>query len=355
MAVFKNANQSNVWHFNAKNVPDFTFGAAEQYLWDGKSASGGGNKKVFVNSVYKQVSKQFAEVCEIASKSVEMLSKDLPGVQFPYDKITIFNGAGGVESPMMVNQSNGNRTWLVYVTVHEVAHSYFPFYMGTNEREYAWMDEGFAQMLSEYIQVILDTTVDRRTRNIARYLLYSGKIDEVPMMFPSYMVKGGGVYETHAYFRPCAALNILKDFMGETEFKKALQEYMKRWNGKHPSPYDFFYTFEDVSNDDLSWFWQPWFFRQGYPDLAIDTVFVTGDNLKIEISKEGELPIPAAVNVRFKDGTEKKAYRSAAVWKNEEEDDIWIEIQTDKKVSMIELGNPHIPDVDSTNNVWIFK
>jgi hypothetical protein len=352
MAVFNIKNETNTWHYSANNVPDFTFGAAANYLWDGKSADGG-NKKVFVSAVYKQSSKEFSEVCIMSAKTVEMLSKDFPGIPYPYPKITIFNGAGGVESPMMVNESSGNRRWLVYVTPHEVAHAYFPFYMGINEREYAWMDEGFTQMLPEYIQIILDTTVDRRQRNTVIYSTFAGKFDEVPMMSPSYLLKGE-VYENHAYFRPAAALNVLKDFLGEDEFKKALAEYMKRWNGKHPTPYDFFFTFEDVTNDDLGWFWLPWFFRQGYPDLAIDTAFAGSDMLKIKITKEGELPIPAAINVRFKDGTEKKTYRSAAVWKSDE-DEIWIEMQADKKISLIELGSPYIPDADTTNNYWIFK
>lgn len=61
-----------------------------------------------------------------------------------------------MESPMMVNMgSTTERIWMVHTTVHEVAHTYFPFYMGINERKYAWMDEGWTQMLSEYINMNL--------------------------------------------------------------------------------------------------------------------------------------------------------------------------------------------------------
>jgi aminopeptidase N len=143
--------------------------------------------------------------------------------------------------------------------------------------------------------------------------------------------------------------------MGDAVFKKALQEYMKRWNGKHPTPYDFFFTFEDATDDDLDWFYEPWFFKQGYADIGIDTVSVKDDLLKIAITKEGELPIPIAVTVKFKDGSVKRAYRSATAWKNEENDMVWIEMEIDKKPSNIELGNQYIPDVDSTNNYWLFK
>lgn len=284
-----------------------------------------------------------------------MMSKDMPGVMFPFPKITVFNGQGGMESPMMVNMGAGEqRIWTVHTVVHEVAHSYFPFYMGINERKYAWMDEGWTQMLSENIQYEIDKTIDFRARNVKRYLDYSGQFDEVPMMYPSYMIRGE-MYGNHAYFRPANAYNMMRDFMGDAAFKKALQEFIKRWNGKHPTPYDFFFTFEDASDDELTWFYQPWFFGHGYPDVGIDTAYVKDDVLKMSIIKEGELPIPVAVTVKFKDGSVKRAYRSASAWKNEEDETIWIEMEIDKKPAAIELGSQYIPDADSINNYWYFK
>lgn len=352
---FKSSGGYINWRFVASYVPDFSFGAAKNYLWDGTSVQVDKERRVFINSAYNSSSLDFYEVCDVAAKTVITLSRDLPGVPFPYPKITVFNGGGGMETPMMVNQaSNSERIWMVYVTVHEIVHTYFPFYMGINERKYAWMDEGMTQMLSEYIQYEIDKTIDFRARNVMRYLNYSGQFDEVPMMYPSNM-RMGEMYANHAYFRPCVAYNILKDFLGEEQFKKALQEYMRRWNGKHPTPYDFFFTFDDVIDDDLSWFWEPWFFKHGYPDLGIDTAFVKDNILKIIITREGLLPVPVSVNVIFRDGSMKKAYRSASIWKNEEEDDLLIEIETDKKPRIIELGNSYIPDADTTDNTWIFR
>ena len=352
--LFSSTSENNLWYFKAKNVCDFTFAASSKYLWDGKSADAGG-KKVFVSAVYSPNAVTFYEACEIASRTVEMMSKDLPGVQFPFPKITVFDGRGGMESPMMVNMSTGNeRIWTVHTVVHEVAHSYFPFYMGINERKYAWMDEGWTQMLSEYIQYELDKTIDFRARNVKRYLDYSGQFDEFPMMYPSYMIRGE-MYGNHAYFRPANAYNMMNDFMGDAVFKKALQEYIKRWSGKHPTPYDFFFTFEDVTDDDLAWFYQPWFFNHGYPDLAVDTAFVKDDILKIEITKEGEIPVPIALTVKFKDGSIKRAYRTVSAWKNEESDAVWIDMEADKKPALIELGSQYIPDADSANNFWQFK
>ena len=75
----------------------------------------------------------------------------------------------------------------------------------------------------------------------------------------------------------------------------------------------------------------------------------------MSIIKEGELPIPVAVTVKFKDGSVKRAYRSASAWKNEDDETIWIDMEIEKKPSSIELGSQYIPDADSTNNYWFFK
>jgi hypothetical protein len=208
MVPYNNSDETNAWHFKASGIPDFTFGAAANYLWDGKAAYGGAGNSVFVGAAYNAASLDFYEVCDIAAKTVEMMSKELPGIDFPFPKLTIFNGSGGMESPMMVNEgSSKERIWMVHTTVHEAAHSYFPFGMGINERKYAWMDEGWTQMLSEYIQYEFDKTIDFRARNVKRYLDYSGEFDEVPMMFPSFLIRGE-MYGNHAYFRPANAYNI---------------------------------------------------------------------------------------------------------------------------------------------------
>ena len=47
---------------------------------------------------------------------------------------------------------------------------------------------------------------------------------------------------------------------------------MERWHGKHPIPWDFFNTMNDVSGKNLNWFWNSWFFTNSYIDLAVKSV-----------------------------------------------------------------------------------
>jgi hypothetical protein len=347
---FNNSNLTNSWHITADNISDFTFGMSDHYLWDACSVNAG-DKSVLVSAAYKDDTTDFYEVCESAAKTVDYLSKIQPGVPFPFPKMTVFDGEGGMESPMMVNESvDKAHIWQVYVTTHEVAHTYFPFYMGINERKYAWMDEGWAQFLDEPIQWMLDTTIDFRARDVFRYTNLSGQETELPMMAISYIMKGRP-YGNASYFRPAASYNTLKELLGDELFKKAFQEYIKRWNGKHPMPYDFFNTFNDVAKEDLSWFWQPWFFDAGYPDLGIDTVIVKDGKIRVDIDCEGKIPVSVMLKFKFTDGTEKSVFRDCSIWKDA--DDVWIEETAEgKKLKSVELGDKHIPDVINENNVW---
>ena len=138
----------NTFKYIAKEVPDFAFSISDHYLWDLTSlrVSEEQESRVLIGSVYKQESKEFSKIVELARKSVLYFSSEMPEALFPYPSLTVFNGGGSMEFPMMVNQGN-MKLWsvAVFVTSHEISHTYFPFMMGINERKYAWMDEGWQQ------------------------------------------------------------------------------------------------------------------------------------------------------------------------------------------------------------------
>ena len=173
------------------------------------------------------------------------------------------------------------------------------------------------------------------------------------MMARSDMIKDVA-YGNSSYFRPAAAYNTLKEMLGEELFKKALQEYIKRWHGKHPTPYDFFYTFEDIADDDYTWFWKPWFFEAGYPDQSIDTVIVKDDKAAVLVDMEGRIQTSVMLKLNFTDGTSDNLFKPCSVWKDETE--VWIEEPLNgKKLKSVELGSKHIPDVEKDNKLWEMK
>ncbi|HGY56869.1 MAG TPA: M1 family peptidase [Caldithrix abyssi] len=351
---------STVWHYKAKRVPDFAFALSDHYLWDASSlvVDKETGRRTFIGAAYKESSKDFQEVALIARQSIDYFSNEMPGVPYPYPEMTVFNGKGGMEYPMMVNDgSTSKRSGTVHLTSHEIAHSYFPFYMGTNERKYAWMDEGWAVMLPFKLQHRLVETYDPIARNTATYERYAGHERELEMMTPSIVFGSNAfrpTYRTHAYNRPAQAYYFLQDILGDSLFSAAMKEYIARWHQKHPIPYDFFFTFDRVAGEDLSWYWKPWFFEKGYPDLAIKDVFEEEGNLQVLIQRIGNLPVPVNLVITYEDDSSRTLYKTARVWQNGDKG-ITIKLKNGKAIRRIELGSKHIPDVDKTNNTYVMK
>ena len=349
--IFNQVKEDNSWKYKADNVTDFAFAMSDSYLWDGVSLEVENGRRILVSAAYDPDSKDFYEVAEISRVTIDMLSKDFPAVPFPYPRFTVFNGSGGMEYPMMANDGTRySKSSTVNVTSHEISHTYFPFYVGTNEKKYAWMDEGWAQVLPIKIQDSLAEGNDQAYRNVSSYMFDAGGEMEMPMMIPSNLLNYPAL-GTASYFRPAVAYLILRDMLGEEVFKNTLQEYIYRWKEKHPMPYDFFFTFNDVTGENLDWFWQLWFFERGYPDLAIKDVMHKGSKVKIIVERIGLLPIPVELKLIADDFSEIVIHNDASIWENGDKE-IMIEEDTDKKIIKVELGSVLIPDVNKKNNVY---
>jgi len=349
--IFNKSSENNTWHYKADNVTDFAFAMSDHYLWDAVSLKLANGSSVLISAAYDPKSEDFYEVAEISRVSIQMLSDDFPAVPFPYNRFTVFNGSGGMEYPMMANDgSRFSRSSTVNVTSHEISHTYFPFYVGTNERKYGWMDEGLAQILPLNIQDSLAENNNQRFSNVFNYLLEAGNEMEMPMMTPSNLLDYPTL-GTASYFRPAVAFILLRDILGDEVFESTLREFIYRWNGKHPIPYDFFFTFNNVTGEDLDWFWNPWFFERGYPDLSIKDVKTSGNKVEVIIEKIGLLPIPIELRFITDNLTEIVIYKDASIWKNGESQ-ITIEKNVDQKIELVEIGSSIIPDVNKKNNTF---
>jgi hypothetical protein len=348
-----------IWRFNAEHVPDFAFASSDHYLWDQTSIQIDPEKRrIKVGATYNKDSEDFYKVAEIARKSIDYFSNQLPGIPYPYPSMTVFNGGGGMEFPMMVNDgSTPKMSRTISLTSHEIAHTYFPFYMGTNERKYAWMDEGWAVMMPFDFVLAEAPDLDRKAVVTTEYAFIAGKELDLPTMVPS-VAYGGQIYRPSyrgaSYTKAAMAYQMLRDLLGDELFKKALQTYMHHWNGKHPIPYDFFFTFNDVVGEDMSWFWNPWFFDPGYPDLAIGKIQQDDKMIKVQINRLGNIPVPVYLMVIYSDDSEQIIEKKASAWKNGNTS-ITIDIGESKTIKRLELGCKYIPDIDHRNNSYIFE
>lgn len=352
--IYKTKNDFHTFKFTGENVPDFAFGISDHFLWDASSfeVDKSTGKRVYVTTAYRLSAKDYPDNCYYAKETLKYFSFEMPAVPFPYPSATVFNGGGGMEFPMIVNNgSEDSKAGTVGLTSHELAHQYMPFYLGTNERKYPFMDEGWAVMLPYDFQERMAEGNTPRLRTIKGYEDFAGNEFDLPLMIPTPTISWRS-YRISAYNKPALAYDILRKTLGDNLFLKALQTYIEQWNGKHPIPTDFFFTFNEVSNQDLSWFWKPWFYDFSYPDLAIENVKSKRSSIVIQIKNQGKLPLPIKLQIMLNDEVVKEIYKTAEVWKSGKEK-IDVKIDGIKNYDAIILGSELIPDVNSIDNVYI--
>lgn len=355
--ILTQKNGTNTWKFKAEGVPDVAFAASDYYYWDATSvALNNGYERVLVDACYKPEAKDFPFVAGFSRDILLDLSTEVPGIPYPYPQMTAFNGenrgfGGGMEFPMMINDGTCFSLGQTFdLTYHEIAHTYFPFYMGINERRYAWMDEGWASYLpSDLVKEKGYSGVPMR-QNVSLYEVIAGTRRQSSLMTESYTQSQGSYYPA-AYYHPATAYHLLRIELGDELFLKALQTYIQRWKGKHPQPYDFFFTFNDVVGEDMSWFWEPWFFGTGKPDMALDVKQVKGKKANLVIKQKGDLPVPIQLHVELKSGEEKLITYPAAIWKDGKKQ-VAIQEKFPGKIVAIRLGGGDIPDKTSRNNQY---
>ena len=347
-------NEMNEWQFNAENVTDFSFATSKTFNWDGASVivDSISGRRALTDVVYKDSTIHYDKSAQYARSTIEYLSHELPGFPYLYTHATSYcngNRGGGMESPMMANNGapsdRGRHIGLIF---HEIAHNYFPFILGTNERKYAWMDEGWASFLPTEVVNRYVPDNKYRKRRISSYEFGAGRESDLPLIVPSYSYKTG-LARLGFYDKPAVIYYELMELLGKENFKGALLEFMDRWKGKHPLPQDFFFTFNDVVGEDLSWFWKPWFYEYGYPDLGLSGLTVENNVASLCVNKIGNYPTRIELTVEFENGETSYISRSANVWGNKE-NSIKVEFDATSKIKKITLGNELIPDINKKNN-----
>jgi hypothetical protein len=357
------------WIWKASNVPDFALGISNHYRWDAASvvvdpATG---RRTAVQSAYADRATDFKPMVEMAREALKFASTKYPGVPYPYPKTTIFLGTADEEYPMMVNDSSNVDSALAkqfpenaftgFVATHEILHSWFPFYMGINEKRFPFMDEGWTTAF-EYLrnrEVIGPQLADglfkyMRVDTVGWALPLSG--NDLPIITPHDSMYGQSpVFAFNQYGKAALGYLALKDLMGDAAFKKGLHTFMERWHGKRPLPWDMFNSFNDAGVGNYNWFFNNWFFGYNYMDIGLGDVRSEGGAHKIRVKNKGGMALPFDLVVAYTDDTSERIHQTPAVWKNNPLETLVI-LQSSKTLRSVTIDGGIFKDFGPTNDEW---
>ncbi|MBI4540309.1 MAG: M1 family metallopeptidase [Gemmatimonadetes bacterium] len=345
------------WRFRAENVRDFAWAASPAFLWDAASW-----EDVLIMSAYpreglgpdRDGSPGWEKATDFARHTVAFYSR--MWYRYPYPvAINVGSIVGGMEYPMIVFCSVSSRgQGLFGVTDHEFGHTWFPMIVGNDERRWAWLDEGFNTFQNHYSNLAYyGAEAGRLQRTSPAYIArrMQSSIGDQPIMTHADDIRREGLGFL-GYRKPGYGLILLRELiLGPERFDEAFRTYVRRWAYKHPQPADFLRTMEDVSGQDLDWFWRGWFYSTELLDQAVDSVQVTDSATRVFLSNREGLVMPVSVTVELRDGTSVQERLSVEVWAWS--DRYTLELAGGRPVARVVVDPAEmLPDVRRENNVW---
>ena len=340
----------------AENVRDFAWGASDRYVWDATRAEyaggDGGTRSAAIYSLYRPERPNWERSAEYARHSIESHSYWYP---YPYPQMTVNEGVigGGMEYPMITIIGGGRTPLSLYgVISHELAHMWWPMVVGSNERKHAWMDEGLASFSEDLFTPTLFPDAPGGLGTMQGYLRTAGTDAETESMRPADLYGPFGNRGLASYGKPATVFRALRSMLGPETFDLAMRTYIQRWAFKHPHPLDLFWTFEDVTGQDLDWYFYPWLYTTRVMDQAIDGMSVDegGRRIRIFLEDRGEIPMPVHLVVEVEGGDPLRFTAGVGEWQDRRME---LELRLPGPVTRVVL-DPELafPDVNREDNSW---
>jgi hypothetical protein len=356
-----------VWKWQAEHVPDFAVALSNHYRWDAAStvvdpASG---RRASVQAAYADSATDFKPMVGVAQQALRFASTAYPGVPYPYPKTTIVLGSADEEYPMMVNDGSNlgsayaatmpENAYTGFVVTHELLHSWFPFYMGINEKRYPFMDEGWTTAF-EYLrnrEVLGVPAADKLFQDFRSAALAAPLPGlELPIVTPHDSLWGQTpVFGLNQYGKAALGYLALKDLMGDGAFRTALHTFMARWNGKRPLPWDMFNSFNDAGVGNYDWFFRNWFFGYSHMDLAVEGVRSEDGVQNVVVRNPGGMAIPFDLVLVYADASSERVHLTPAAWQADARR-TEVRLVGGKALRAVTLDTGIFVDANPADNAW---
>ena len=351
------------WHFKINNARDASWGSSAAFIVDAAKMdlpSGKASMAISAYPVESDGNDAWGRSTEYIKKSIEYNSAKW--FEFPYPCATAVAGiVGGMEYPGIVfcgYMAKGKSLW--GVNDHEFGHTWFPMIVGSNERLYGWMDEGFNTFINTLSTADFNNGEYKSTRPYDMHR--AGAVFTDPTLEPV-LTEPADLKEKNTglllYAKPSAGLVLLREqILGPERFDRAFRTYIERWAYKHPTPDDFFRTIENVSGESLQWFWRGWFVNNWRLDVAVsDVKYVDNDPSKgalITIDNLDKMAMPVILEIKTKSGKTERVNLPVEIWERYK---TWtFKYPSTEAIESVTYDPDNVlPDYNPSNNVWTSK
>lgn len=348
------------WRFKCLETRDIAWATSAAFVWDAARINLPGGKTALAQSAYPEEDgglDGWGRSTEYVKGCIEFYSNYVSAYTYPV-ATNVAGIVGGMEYPGIVFCSSKSRKEELWgVTDHEFGHNWFPMIVGSNERKYAWMDEGFNTFINFLSgeQFNNGEYKDTQLNDLHRVAPIIFRPEADPIMTTPDVIQDKNL-GWEAYYKPAIGLKMLREqVLGKDRFDYAFKMYVKRWAFKHPTPYDFFRTMEDAAGEDLGWFWKGWFFENYQLDQSVkDVAYINQNPTKgslITIENLNQWAMPAVVELEEVSGKKTRVELPVEIWQR---GGTWtFRAETKEPLRSVKIDPDHnLPDMRPENNVW---
>jgi hypothetical protein len=368
--VTKATKGTVTWKFKMENTRDVAWAMSNAYIWDAAKINLPEGKTALAQSAYPIESTKdtyaWSRSTEMLKASVEYFSKTW--FVFPYPVATCVAGSvGGMEFPGLAFNHWQAKPYDMYLLAsHEIGHTWFPMIVGSDERRFPFMDEGFNTFIDIYAQEDFNKGEFAPKRDgeyapgkgnpadeIIQVIEDSGE-ENTLLTAPDAM--NYKMVHPLAYFKSAFGLVLLREvILGKDKFDFAFKQYIHNWAFKHPAPEDFFRSMENGAGEDLTWFWRGWYANNWQLDQAIKSVAYIKQNAKngavITVENKRQMVMPILVEVKESNGKIHNFTVPVEVWQKGALTSF--NVSTTSSIVSVKLDPKNqLPDTNRSNNVW---
>jgi len=346
------------WHFSINNARDLVWAASTAFVWDAARINLPHGKKALAQSVYPVESagpEAWGRSTEFIKGAIELYSKEWYPFEYPV-ATDVAGTVSGMEYPGIVFCGyRYTQAVLWEVANHEFGHNWFPMTVGSNERKFAWMDEGFNTFLNGVDTKIFNKGEFYHKEDLETEAPFNFGPRTEPIMTTQDVLQPSN-NDIEAYSKPAMALKVLRDVvLGKKRFDYAFRTYIRWWAFKHPTPVDFFRTMDNASGEDLDWFWREWFYHNYSLDQGVNDVkYVNNDPASgslITLENYGRMAMPVIARISEQNGNTQTIRLPVEIWQRGPI--FTFQARTTSKLTAVVLDPDHVmPDVNPKNNVW---
>ena len=299
------------WHFRAEDVHNFAWSADPDYIHDKVTADGTAHHILYKPAVAEQWRPLRNNMPDLTAYFSDEYG------DYPYPQMTVAQGGdGGMEYPMftVVSSYDGpefeeksSYRSVLGTTVHEFAHMWFYSALGSNEADYAWMDEGFTSYATtEGMAHLAGQPANHTGARQSVVTMHKLGIAE-PFSTPADWFSTNAAYGITSYPGGQMLVDMLGYVMGDAQRDQWLQRYFRERAGMHPDPFDLELFAEQESGLMLDWYFQQVTESARTVDDAIADLDQerTGDGVAVDLTlkRKGTLRLPQDVRLTLADGS----------------------------------------------------